>query len=77
MREIEGRVDLLINIGLDYLNLNRRSDTLSGGESQRIHQGGQLIVAGTPEAVAACERSYTGRALRAHLKPAKADRRRG
>ena len=35
------------------------------------HQGGQLIVAGTPEAVAACERSHTGRALRAHLKPAK------
>src|SRR6266853_1571224 len=31
------------------------------------HQGGQLIVAGTPEVVAACERSYTGLALRAHL----------
>ena len=34
------------------------------------HQGGQLIVAGTPEVVAACERSYTGLALRAHLEPA-------
>src|SRR5260221_14574712 len=31
------------------------------------HQGGQLIVAGTPEVVAACERSYTGLALRVHL----------
>jgi excinuclease ABC subunit A len=36
------------------------------------HQGGQLIVAGTPETVAACKRSYTGRALRAHLEPRKA-----
>jgi excinuclease ABC subunit A len=35
------------------------------------HQGGQLIVVGTPETVAACESSHTGRALRAHLKPAK------
>jgi excinuclease ABC subunit A len=33
------------------------------------HQGGQLIVAGTPETVAACDRSHTGRALRAHLEP--------
>ena len=42
MREIEGRVDLLINIGLDYLNLNRRSGTLSGGESQRIRLSTQI-----------------------------------
>jgi excinuclease ABC subunit A len=35
------------------------------------HQGGQLIVSGTPETVAACQRSHTGRALRAHLQPAK------
>src|ERR1051325_159739 len=42
MREIEGRVELLINIGLDYLNLNRRSGTLSGGESQRIRLSTQI-----------------------------------
>jgi excinuclease ABC subunit A len=42
MREIEGRVDLLIDIGLDYLNLNRRSGTLSGGESQRIRLSTQI-----------------------------------
>jgi excinuclease ABC subunit A len=35
------------------------------------HQGGQLIVSGTPETVAACQRSHTGRALREHLEPRK------
>src|SRR5712692_2846237 len=33
--EIRGRLELLLGIGLDYLNFNRRSGTLSGGESQR------------------------------------------
>jgi excinuclease ABC subunit A len=42
MREIEGRIDLLIGIGLDYLNLGRRSGTLSGGESQRIRLSTQI-----------------------------------
>jgi len=41
-REIEGRIDLLVGIGLDYLNLNRRSATLSGGESQRIRLSTQI-----------------------------------
>jgi excinuclease ABC subunit A len=38
------------------------------------HQGGRLVVAGTPEEVAACERSHTGRALRAHLRSSKESR---
>lgn len=42
VREIEGRIELLIGIGLDYLNLNRRSGTLSGGESQRIRLSTQI-----------------------------------
>ena len=42
VREIDGRVDLLITIGLDYLNLSRRSGTLSGGESQRIRLSTQI-----------------------------------
>jgi len=42
VREIESRVDLLIGIGVDYLNLNRRSGTLSGGESQRIRLSTQI-----------------------------------
>jgi excinuclease ABC subunit A len=42
LREIEGRIELLIGIGLDYLNLNRRSGTLSGGESQRIRLSTQI-----------------------------------
>jgi excinuclease ABC subunit A len=36
------RIDLLLGIGLDYLNLNRRSSTLSGGESQRIRLSTQI-----------------------------------
>ena len=37
LKEILRRpLDLLLGIGLDYLNFNRRSGTLSGGESQRI-----------------------------------------
>jgi excinuclease ABC subunit A len=40
--EIRGRLNLLLGIGLDYLNLNRRSGTLSGGESQRIRLSTQI-----------------------------------
>jgi excinuclease ABC subunit A len=40
--EIRRRIDLLLGIGLDYLNLNRRSSTLSGGESQRIRLSTQI-----------------------------------
>ncbi len=42
IKEIQGRLDLLLGIGLDYLNLNRRSGTLSGGESQRIRLSTQI-----------------------------------
>ena len=42
LTEIRGRVELLLGIGLDYLNLNRRSGTLSGGESQRIRLSTQI-----------------------------------
>ena len=35
-------MELLLGIGLDYLNLNRRSSTLSGGESQRIRLSTQI-----------------------------------
>ena len=34
INELVTRINLLLGIGLDYLNLNRRSATLSGGESQ-------------------------------------------
>ncbi len=40
--EIRRRVKLLLGIGLDYLNFNRRSGTLSGGESQRIRLSTQI-----------------------------------
>jgi excinuclease ABC subunit A len=42
VREIRTRLELLIEIGLDYLNLNRRSGTLSGGEAQRIRLSSQI-----------------------------------
>lgn len=42
IHEVVTRVQLLIDIGLDYLNLNRRSDTLSGGEAQRIRLSTQI-----------------------------------
>src|SRR5215469_12461114 len=42
VREVTTRLELLIAIGLDYLNLNRRSATLSGGESQRIRLSSQI-----------------------------------
>ncbi len=40
--EIRGRLQLLLGIGLDYLSFNRRSGTLSGGESQRIRLSTQI-----------------------------------
>ena len=42
IHEITSRLELLIGIGLDYLNLNRPSATLSGGESQRIRLSTQI-----------------------------------
>src|SRR5215470_16559466 len=42
LNEIRKRVELLMGIGLDYLNFNRRSGTLSGGESQRIRLSTQI-----------------------------------
>ena len=40
--EVRARLKLLLGIGLDYLNFNRRSGTLSGGESQRIRLSTQI-----------------------------------
>jgi excinuclease ABC subunit A len=42
LREINARLGFLSNVGLDYLTLDRRSETLSGGEAQRIHLATQI-----------------------------------
>ncbi|MEE1675379.1 excinuclease ABC subunit UvrA [Agarivorans aestuarii] len=42
LKEICERLKFLINVGLDYLSLNRSADTLSGGEAQRIRLASQI-----------------------------------
>lgn len=42
IKEIESRLEFMLNVGLDYLSLNRKADTLSGGEAQRIRLASQL-----------------------------------
>ncbi|WP_028909871.1 excinuclease ABC subunit UvrA [Prevotella sp. AGR2160] len=42
VKELRSRVDFLLEVGLDYLCLNRQSATLSGGESQRIRLATQI-----------------------------------
>jgi excinuclease ABC subunit A len=42
VREISSRLQFLINVGLDYLSLDRSADTLSGGEAQRIRLASQI-----------------------------------
>ncbi len=39
---LSNRLDFLINVGLEYLSLNRKAETLSGGESQRIRLATQI-----------------------------------
>ncbi len=41
-REIGNRLEFLLDVGLEYLTLNRRANTLSGGEAQRIRLASQL-----------------------------------
>ncbi len=42
IKELTSRVNFLLDVGLDYLSLNRQSATLSGGESQRIRLATQI-----------------------------------
>lgn len=42
VREIEARLQFLNNVGLNYLSLDRRADTISGGEAQRIRLASQI-----------------------------------
>jgi len=42
LKEIVQRLEFLLNVGLEYLNLERRSGTLSGGEAQRIRLASQI-----------------------------------
>jgi excinuclease ABC subunit A len=42
LKEIEARLSFMINVGIEYLTLDRRAHTLSGGEAQRIRLASQL-----------------------------------
>ncbi|MEO2011446.1 MAG: excinuclease ABC subunit UvrA [Pirellulaceae bacterium] len=42
LKEIRARLGFLLNVGLDYLSMDRTAPTLSGGESQRIRLAGQI-----------------------------------
>jgi len=42
LKEIRSRLNFLLNVGLDYLSLNRASSSLSGGENQRIRLATQI-----------------------------------
>ncbi|MEK9154501.1 MAG: excinuclease ABC subunit UvrA [Patescibacteria group bacterium] len=42
LKEIVGRLEFLLEVGLDYLSLNREAETLSGGEAQRIRLASQI-----------------------------------
>src|SRR6266404_807692 len=42
LKEIEARITFMMNVGIEYLQLDRRAHTLSGGEAQRIRLASQL-----------------------------------
>lgn len=42
LKEIKSRIDFMVNVGIEYLSLDRRAHTLSGGEAQRIRLASQL-----------------------------------
>jgi excinuclease ABC subunit A len=42
VKEVHERLHFLVNVGLDYLTLDRKADTLSGGEAQRIRLASQI-----------------------------------
>ena len=42
IKEVHERLHFLVNVGLDYLTLDRKADTLSGGEAQRIRLASQI-----------------------------------
>ena len=42
LKEVDERLQFLVNVGLDYLTLDRSADTLSGGEAQRIRLASQI-----------------------------------
>ena len=42
LKEVNSRLTFLVNVGLEYLNLSRSSETLSGGEAQRIRLASQI-----------------------------------
>ena len=73
MRSI-GPMELLVILGIAVLLIEHHLDVIKTADHvidlgpEGGHAGGEVVVTGTPEDVAACKASYTGRFLKEHLR---------
>ena len=74
MERLLGALNRLVDAGHTVLLIEHHLDVIKTADwvidlgPEGGHAGGEVVVTGTPEAVAACPRSHTGRFLKAHLR---------